>query len=358
LVALTKSKNNNAIFTADDEDLPPIVKKLHHYGEIICIFHPPRRSNWIKMKVLSVAIVSLIYLQSVSQAVRPNFVNEKDGNDYIRTRQLRADETSEASEDAPIVVAPATDAPVTTPDVTTTDGMSMSMSHSMSMSVSTTDDKCHFCMDGMPDPDLVLPTPADGQTCQEASDYAHTLTVDDVMCPTVLAAEAVCCPVGGVTMTDAPVTAPVVTTDAPVAGSVDEVHSTPAPITPAPTEHPTHAPVTPAPTEYPTHAPVTPAPTEHPTLAPVTPAPTEHPTLHPATPAPTEHPFLDAEDDNVCAGAALVFESKLCVDFDVPTPQAGANVTRGYIGQLDVNGILPNTKRFWKSAMCPVNVHW
>lgn len=68
--------------------------------------------------------------------------------------------------------------------------------------------------------------------------------------------------------------------------------------------------------------------------------------------------FLDAEDDNVCAGAALVFESKLCVDFDVPTPQAGANVTRGYIGQLDVNGILPNTKRFWKSAMCPVNVHW
>ena len=68
--------------------------------------------------------------------------------------------------------------------------------------------------------------------------------------------------------------------------------------------------------------------------------------------------FLDAEDDNVCAGAALVFDSKLCVDFDVPTPQAGANVTRGYIGKLDVNGILPNTKRFWKSAMCPVNVHW
>ena len=101
----------------------------------------------------------------------------------------------------------------------------------------------------MPDPDLVLPTPADGHTCQEASDYAHTLTVDDVMCPTVLAAEAVCCPVG--VTTDAPVTAPVVTTDAPVAGSVDEVHSTPAPITPAPTEYPTLAPATPAPNEYP-----------------------------------------------------------------------------------------------------------
>ena len=61
---------------------------------------------------------------------------------------------------------------------------------------------------------------------------------------------------------------------------------------------------------------------------------------------------------NVCAGAALVFDSERCVDFAVPTPQAGANVTKGYIGKLDVNGILPNTKRFWESAMCPVNVHW
>jgi hypothetical protein len=69
------------------------------------------------------------------------------------------------------------------------------MSMSMSMSVSTTDDKCPFCLDGMPDPDFVLPTP-DGETCQQAYDYAHTLTVNDVMCPTVLAAEALCCPVG------------------------------------------------------------------------------------------------------------------------------------------------------------------
>ena len=60
--------------------------------------------------------------------------------------------------------------------------------------------------------------------------------------------------------------------------------------------------------------------------------------------------------DNECAGAALVFDSNPCVDFAVP--QAGANVTRGYIGKLDDNGILPNTKRFWESAMCPVNVHW
>ena len=93
--------------------------------------------------------------------------------------------------------------------------MSMSMSHSMS--VSTDDTKCHFCMDGMPDPDLVLPTP-DGETCQQASDYAHTLTVDDAMCPTVLAAEALCCPAG--------VTEPT-TLPAPVPGNTVECSCTP-----------------------------------------------------------------------------------------------------------------------------------
>ena len=59
--------------------------------------------------------------------------------------------------------------------------------------LSAVDTTCLFCFDGMPNPDLVLPTP-DGETCQQASDYAHTLTVDDAMCPTVLAAEALCCP--------------------------------------------------------------------------------------------------------------------------------------------------------------------
>ena len=68
--------------------------------------------------------------------------------------------------------------------------------------------------------------------------------------------------------------------------------------------------------------------------------------------------FFDTEEDNVCAGAKLAFENQLCVDLEVVPPQAGANVTMGYVGNLDVNGTVPNTKPYWKSGMCPVNVHW
>jgi hypothetical protein len=68
--------------------------------------------------------------------------------------------------------------------------------------------------------------------------------------------------------------------------------------------------------------------------------------------------FFDTEEDNVCAGAKLAFENQLCVDLEVVPPQAGANVTMGYVGNLDVNGTVPNTDPYWKSGMCPVNVHW
>ena len=68
--------------------------------------------------------------------------------------------------------------------------------------------------------------------------------------------------------------------------------------------------------------------------------------------------FFATEEDNVCAGAKLAFENKLCADLEVATPQAGANVTKGYVGDLNVSGLLPNTKPYWQSSMCPVNVHW
>ena len=68
--------------------------------------------------------------------------------------------------------------------------------------------------------------------------------------------------------------------------------------------------------------------------------------------------FFASEDDNVCAGAKLAFENKLCADLEVVPPQAGANVTKGYVGNLDVNGTEPNIKPYWQSNMCPVNVHW
>lgn len=59
--------------------------------------------------------------------------------------------------------------------------------------LSAVDNTCLFCFDGMPNPDLILPTPG-GETCEQAQKYAHTLSVDDAMCATTLAAEALCCP--------------------------------------------------------------------------------------------------------------------------------------------------------------------
>jgi len=68
--------------------------------------------------------------------------------------------------------------------------------------------------------------------------------------------------------------------------------------------------------------------------------------------------FFSSLEDNVCAGAKLALENKLCADLEVPAPQAGANVTLGYVGNMDVGDIVPNIKPFYQSNMCPVNVHW
>jgi len=68
--------------------------------------------------------------------------------------------------------------------------------------------------------------------------------------------------------------------------------------------------------------------------------------------------FFSNPSDNVCSGAKLALENKLCADLDVPSPQAGANVTKGYVGNMDMGDIKPNTKPFFQSNMCAVNVHW
>lgn len=63
------------------------------------------------------------------------------------------------------------------------------------------------------------------------------------------------------------------------------------------------------------------------------------------------------EDDNTCAGAKLALENGLCADLEVQ-PQAGANVTVGYVGEMDMGELTPNTDHYFQSSMCPVNVHW
>jgi len=39
-------------------------------------------------------------------------------------------------------------------------------------------------------------------------------------------------------------------------------------------------------------------------------------------------------------------------------PQAGANVTKGYKGSMDVGDLVPITEPYYKKGLCPVNVHW
>mmetsp|Transcript_7019 Transcript_7019/g.14727 ORF Transcript_7019/g.14727 Transcript_7019/m.14727 type:complete len:395 (-) Transcript_7019:205-1389(-) len=67
----------------------------------------------------------------------------------------------------------------------------------------------------------------------------------------------------------------------------------------------------------------------------------------------TESVFMTAE--NTCMDKKLKFENVDCVH--TPGPQAGANVTKGYKGGMEVD-FVPNTANYWQSSMCPVNVHW
>ncbi|KAL7479220.1 hypothetical protein ACHAW6_004960 [Cyclotella cf. meneghiniana] len=71
----------------------------------------------------------------------------------------------------------------------------------------------------------------------------------------------------------------------------------------------------------------------------------------------TSSAFFASDDANVCAGAKLAFDNQLCADLEVPGPQAGGNVTKGYVGGMTVD-VVPNTKPYYQSSMCPVNVHW
>ncbi|VEU43884.1 unnamed protein product [Pseudo-nitzschia multistriata] len=59
--------------------------------------------------------------------------------------------------------------------------------------------------------------------------------------------------------------------------------------------------------------------------------------------------------DNKCDGTNPKFDNVDCIH--VPGPQAGANVTKGYVGGLETD-VEPNLKNYWQTAMCPVNVHW
>ena len=62
---------------------------------------------------------------------------------------------------------------------------------------------------------------------------------------------------------------------------------------------------------------------------------------------------------NPCAGKqpATGFDNKACFEAGI-TEQAGANVTAGYQGLMDVSGRVPITSTYLEAGLCPVNVHW
>lgn len=76
--------------------------------------------------------------------------------------------------------------------------------------------------------------------------------------------------------------------------------------------------------------------------------------------------------ENICAGAMIdapnvpcmedMLEDSANVTEDVAAsgigPQAGANVTAGYKGSMDVGDLMPITEPYYKKGLCPVNVHW
>ena len=63
---------------------------------------------------------------------------------------------------------------------------------------------------------------------------------------------------------------------------------------------------------------------------------------------------------NPCAGAKIEIPNEDCfVDGEiVVNVQSGTDVTYGYAGNLETDGVMPFTDPYFMSTMCPVNVHW
>lgn len=65
------------------------------------------------------------------------------------------------------------------------------------------------------------------------------------------------------------------------------------------------------------------------------------------------------QGDNTCSGAKIDLPNVQCVINDVEQVggQSGANVTKGYNGNLNTT-VVPITAPYYQAGLCPVNVHW
>merc|ERR550537_974360 len=78
------------------------------------------------------------------------------------------------------------------------------------------------------------------------------------------------------------------------------------------------------------------------------------------TPAPAKHLTLSANKCNGQKPTASAFDNFDCIKQNVivASEQAGADVTAGYKGGLDVASRTPLTESYFSKGLCPVNVHW
>jgi hypothetical protein len=68
-----------------------------------------------------------------------------------------------------------------------------------------------------------------------------------------------------------------------------------------------------------------------------------------------------SKGENKCMDMNPKWANVDCIHVDTGAaagPQAGGNVTKGYVGGLDVGNLTANANPYWQSSMCPVNVHW
>jgi hypothetical protein len=74
---------------------------------------------------------------------------------------------------------------------------------------------------------------------------------------------------------------------------------------------------------------------------------------------PDDLPPIISRGENVCEGKKPDLPNVDCIVDAITNvgPQAGANVTAGYKGNMLVDHV-PLTTPYWMNGMCPVNVHW
>lgn len=71
---------------------------------------------------------------------------------------------------------------------------------------------------------------------------------------------------------------------------------------------------------------------------------------------PPEIESIFMAGENKCAGKKIKLDNVDCIH--TAGPQAGANVTLGYKGGMDVGTLTPIKDPYFTKSMCPVNVHW